>query len=195
MPKCSYVLAVAIVVLTGPSCGSSPTGPSSLSLPGPGSYWLDITGFASPADPPSLCNAPITTPTRITITVDISTEEDGQWVARSLSVLGDLELRIHDRRLVSGSIRGTSMDTSAITWLVRSAPLPSSLPRIRIGVANGSAALVIGSAEQLRQNVIPASTGNTVLGGTFFGDIEYFTSLGDVTKCPSVIWGLRPELR
>ena len=168
---------IAIVaVLAGIGCGS-PTSPAHPILQGPGPYWLDVIGFAISTDPDvPPCLAPVTAFTFVRVRLDV-TKEGALWVARSPSAFGDLELRIRgDGEVtggteVSGSVRGTALDTET---------RPVSDVRVRIGAA--TAASVEGLAER---------TGRFIRG-TFFGDIQYINSVGNITQCTAVIWTLQP---
>ncbi len=167
--------ALALFLAGSVSCGS-PTSPSLPILQGPGPHRMELIGFAISSDPEfPPCLPPVTVFTAARLRIDV-TEEGGFWVGRSPSGIGDLELRIRgDEELiggtqVSGSISGTQMDNLSS---------PAADVSVRFG---GSAASVTGTAERTGQYV----------RGKIAGDIQYFNSAGNVTRCTSIFWSLQP---
>ena len=172
-----HVWLLAIIVVMGANCGSSPAAPNYPILQNPGFYWLDVTGYAistNPEVPP--CLPPVTVFTHVRLRLDVRME-GGLWVGRSTSA-GDLELRIlGDNETVggfevTGSASGTALDTET---------KPISDVSVRLAGTAGSAAAVKGLAER---------TGRYV-SGTIAGDIQYFNSVGSA-RCTAAIWSLQP---
>jgi hypothetical protein len=184
-----HVLAVAVLVLAGTAgCGSSPAGPTSRILQGPGAYLLDLNGYSSffsnPPVPP--CIAEIgNVLVSVRVRVDVSLE-GGVWVGRTPAAIGDLELRIRDGEEVadgievSGSITGTAVDTTSV--LPRRAFLEAPDVSISLAGAAASAASAEGLAERTERQIT----------GTMSGDIQFFNSLGSRARCTAIVWGLRP---
>lgn len=186
--RCFHVVAVAILVLAGAAgCGSSPAAPTSRILQGPGAYWLDMAGYAiafNPEVPPCIPergNVLIAARVRIDVSLD-----GGVWVGRTQSEIGDLELRIRgDEEVaegieVSGSITGTAVDTTSV--LPRRGFLEAPDVSIKLAGVAGSAASARGVAER---------TGSHITG-TMSGDIQFFNSLGSLSKCTAIVWSLFP---
>lgn len=177
--RCLRSLTIALLLVGVVDCGSSPTAPSGRILQGPGRYWLELIGFAISGDPEiPPCLPPALAYTATRLRVDVA-EERGLWVGRAPSAIGNLELRIRGGEeviggvQVSGSIVGTGLDNET-----------GFLPGVTImfGGLTGGAASVDGLAEP---------TGRYV-HGTIIGDIQYSDSVGNVTKCTTIIWSLQP---
>lgn len=186
--RCFHVLAIAILVASGTAgCGSSPAAPTARILQGPGAYLLDLNGYSSSYNNPPVppCIAEIgSVLLSVRVRVDVSLE-GGLWVGRTTPEVGDIELKIRGDEDVAagievgGSITGRAVDTTSV--LPRRAFLPAPDVRISVAGATGGAASVRGLAEP---------TGD--IGGTVSGDIQFSNSLGWVSTCTAITWGLLP---
>ena len=180
-----HLFLITVVMLIGAACGSSPAAPASPILQ-PGPYHLRMTGFATSTDPAvPACLPPVTALTDVRAYLDLSSE-GAIWIGRTTTQLGDLELTIQGKEDgaagfdVSGSIRGTAIDTAYP--LARRGMFPQFALTIKVGAATGTAAAVEGVSER---------TGRYA-SGTISGDIQYFDGLGNITKCTAVVWTLEP---
>jgi hypothetical protein len=183
------VLSIAIFVLMGATgCGSSTTAPSPISsILQPGAYWLDLAGYSIDFNPevPACVAETGSVLLSVRVRVDVALLS-GVWVGRVPGEIGDLELRIHgDEEVaggvkVSGSIAGNAVDTTSV--LPRRGFLPVPDVSIKLAGAPGGSASAKGLAERTQSHI----------SGTASGDIQFFNSLGWVSRCPAITWSLLP---
>ena len=189
-------VVLTALLVSAVACGASPTAPAIpptapavppgrvLSLQ-PGTYALDLIGFGISSDPEfPPCDPPFLQGGRTAAWTTVSLDgEQNDWVARTSTSAGSLELRFHQTGdsirgfIVSGWISGKAADA----W----GPQPSS-DRGRVflrGPGSTDRAVVQGVADR----------STTFLTGSVSGEI-FFTNNEStaLSRCTVVMWILQP---
>lgn len=180
-------LALALGSATLASCGgSAPAAPEPVEVPlRPGLQLLTLTGYAFSADPEFPPCTPAGQPrggTSVSTVVNL-TAEGREWVGRSASPTGNVEVHLHGTgsSFLGYTLKGT------MTGFAIDLGLDGTMKDVRVTLASASGS---GAAAFDGRTASPVST---FVVGRVTGSVTYSDSQGQ-SSCSAIQWSMQPFL-
>jgi hypothetical protein len=183
----AVLLALALGSATLSSCGgSAPAAPEPVAVPlRPGLQLLTLTGYVFSADPAFPPCSPAGQPrdgTSVSTVVNL-TAEGREWVGRSASPTGNVEVHLHG---TGSSFLGYTVE-GTMTGFAIDLGLDGTMKDIRVTLASAS-----GSGAAVLDGRTASPVSNLVVGRVT-GSVKYSDSQGQST-CSAIQWSMQPFL-